>query len=136
MSNPLPCPSASAGSGESFVASSSKLSASHQHQVQRARLLAVVDQSRAPINKSSDYDPTAPATPSARTISSITGLSLIPELPPLVEQVLGKAHVPGGGGRHRGSSCLTRAWRAERASRQGETGQTPWRGGMENPFAL
>jgi hypothetical protein len=98
MSTPLPCPSASAGSGESFVASSGKLLASHQRKVQRARLLAVVDQSRAPINTSSNYDPTAPATPSAGMMSSITGLSFIPELPPMVEQVLGVAHVPGGGG--------------------------------------
>jgi hypothetical protein len=96
MSTPLLRPSASAGSGESFVASSSKLLASHQRQVQQARLLAVVDQSCVPINKSSDYDPTAPATPSAGAM--ITGLSLIPELPPMVEQVLGGAHVPGGGG--------------------------------------
>jgi hypothetical protein len=101
MSTPLTCPSAFAGSGESFVASSGKLSASHQHQVQQARLLAVVDQSRVPINKSSDYDPTAPTTPSVGTMSSVTGLSFIPELSPLDEQVLGGAHVPGGGGVHR-----------------------------------
>ncbi len=98
MSIPFPFPSASAGSGESFVASCGKL-LGHQCQAQQARLLAAVDQSRAPINKSSDYDPTAPVTPSARTMSLGTGLSLIPELPPLVKQVLGGAHVPGGGGR-------------------------------------
>jgi hypothetical protein len=97
ISTPLPCPSASAGSGESFVASSGKLLASHQCQVQQARLLDVVDQSSVPIYKSSDYDPTAPATPSARTMSWITGLSLIPKLPPLVKQVLGRAHIPRGG---------------------------------------
>jgi hypothetical protein len=79
MSTPLPCPFASAGSGESFVASSGKMLASHQHQVQQARLLDVVDQSREPINKSSNYDPTAQATPSAGTMSLITGLSFIPE---------------------------------------------------------
>ncbi len=61
--------------------------------MQQARLLAAVDQSRAPINKSSNYDPTALATPSARTMSLITRLSLISELPPLVEQVLGGAHI-------------------------------------------
>jgi hypothetical protein len=98
MSTPLPCPSASAGSGESFVASSGKLSASHQHQMQQARLLAVVDQFRAPINKSSNYDPTAQATPSVGTMSLITGLSFIPELPPMVEQVLGVPPPPRGGG--------------------------------------
>jgi hypothetical protein len=98
MSTPLPRPSASAGSGESFVASRGKLSASHQRQVQRARLLAVVDQSRAPINKASDYDPTAPETPSVRTMFSLTELSMIPKFPPIVEQVLGGANVPGGGG--------------------------------------
>jgi hypothetical protein len=97
MSTPLLCPSASAGSGESFVASSGKMLASHQCQVQQARLLAVVDQSCAPINKSSNYDPMAQATPSAGTMSSITGLSFIPELPPMVEQVLGVPLPPGGG---------------------------------------
>ncbi len=101
MSTPLPRPSAYAGSGKSFVTSHGKLSASHQRQVQHARLLAVVDQSRAPINQSSDYDPTAPATPSARMMSSITEVSMIPKLPPNVEQVLGGANVPGGGGVHR-----------------------------------
>ncbi len=98
MSTPLPCPFASTGSGESFVASRSKLLASHQSEVQQARLLAVVDQSGVPINKSSDYDPTALATLSARTMSLIAGLSLIAGSSPLVEQVLGEAHVPGGGG--------------------------------------
>ncbi len=98
MTTPLPCPSASTGSGESFVASSGKLLASHQRQVQRARLLAVVDQSRASINKSSEYDPMTLATPSAGKMSSITGLSFIPKMPPMVEQLLGGAHAPGGGG--------------------------------------
>jgi hypothetical protein len=97
MSTPLPCPSASAGSGESFVASSDKMSASHQRQVQQARLLAAVDQSCAPINKSSNYDPMAQATPSAGTMSWITGLSFIPKLPPMVKQVLGVPPPPGGG---------------------------------------
>ncbi len=97
MSTLLPRPSASAGSGESFVASSSKMSASHQRQVQRARLLAVVDLSRSPINKSSNYDPTAPVTPSAGMMSLITGLSFIPKLPLMVEQVLGAPPPPWGG---------------------------------------
>ncbi len=66
--------------------------------MQLARLLAVVDQSCAPINKSSNYDPTALATPAARKMSSITELSVIPKSPPIVKQVLGRANVPRGGG--------------------------------------
>jgi hypothetical protein len=125
MSTPLLCPSASAGSGKSGRAASCvKLLASHQCQVQQARLLAVVDQSHAPINKSRDPDPTALVTPSSvdhvncysqrcakkllkqvkvtvavRMMSLITELSPIPKLPPLVEQVLGSAHIMGGGER-------------------------------------
>jgi hypothetical protein len=125
---PAPSTSPSAGSGKSGgAASPGKLSASHQHQVQQARLLAVVDQSRAPIYKSHDPDPTAPATPSsidranpynqcsaknllkqanvtaaARMVSPITELSPISNLLPLVERLLGGAHVAGGGGGNKG----------------------------------
>jgi hypothetical protein len=127
MSTLFPYPSTPAGSGRSRgAASHGKLSASHQRQVQQARLLAVVDQSHAPISKSSNLDPTALATPSsvdcvsrcnhrsaekllnqakvtvaARTMSLITELSMILGLLQLVERVLGRAHVPGGGEEHR-----------------------------------
>ncbi len=53
-----------------------------------------------------NYDPTAPATPSARTMSSITELSMIPKLHPIVKQVLGGANVPGGGGKYIGEESL------------------------------
>ncbi len=86
-------------------------------------MLAVVDKSRAPINKSHVQHPTAPETPfsidcanrynqrsakkllnqavvtiAAITMSPITKLPLIPELPPVVERVLGGEHVTSGGG--------------------------------------
>jgi hypothetical protein len=83
-------------------------------------LLAVVDKSHAPIDKSQVQHPTAPAMPSsigcpnrynqhsakkllnqaviavaAMAMSTITKLPPIPELPPVVKQVLGGKHVMG-----------------------------------------
>jgi hypothetical protein len=92
------------------AASHSKLLASHQHQIQQAKLLAVVDKSHAPIDKSHIQYPMAPAMLSsidctnhynqrsakkllkqaiiiiaAITVSPIAKLPSVPKLPPVVK---------------------------------------------------
>ena len=111
-----------AGDGTSgCTARCGKLSRSHQRQLQRARLLAVIGQSRAHNDQSCVQHATAPATPSSvdwanrynqrsakklqlkavatvaeMTLSPINKLSQLPKLPSFVEQVLGGEHIPGG----------------------------------------
>jgi hypothetical protein len=109
MLSPLCRPSRFLGARTSgCVASCSKLTGSHQRQLQQAKLLAVVDKSCALVDKSRVQNSTTPAMPSSvncanqfnqcsakkllkQAVVPVATVSMtpIPKLPQIVERVMG-----------------------------------------------